>query len=253
MEGLDWGAALEGLRSLRLDLLGRLVLAAALGGAIGIERELEGKPAGFRTNLLICVGAALLTELSVLIYETAGGERGADPARIAAQIVSGIGFLGAGTIIQSRGTVSGLTTAATLWVVAAIGIAVGAGAWGEAIGATALVIAALLLLGRVERKIFSSSQDRVMRVQLAVAPEGFDELRAALADSDADLESLDVRGDGGDFLATFVAVAGRDQREAILRKVLAFQDVHSVHTSLAASEASGPLAGGRGETDAGTS
>ncbi len=241
MEGLNWGAALEGLRSLRLDLLGRLALAAALGGAVGIERELEGKPAGFRTNLLICVGAALLTELSVLVYQIAGPGQGADPARIAAQIVSGIGFLGAGTIIQSRGTVSGLTTAATLWVVAAIGIAVGAGAWGEAIGATALVIAALFLLGRLERKVFSSSQDRVMRVRLAVAPAAFDGVRAALADARADLESLDMRGDGGDYVATFVAVAGRDQRDEILRSVLSVADVHSVNAIVGTSDPSGPL------------
>jgi putative Mg2+ transporter-C (MgtC) family protein len=243
MEGLDWGGALEALRSLRLDLLGRLVLAAALGGVIGIERELEGKPAGFRTNLLICVGAALLTELSVLVYETAGGEGGADPARIAAQIVSGIGFLGAGTIIQSRGTVSGLTTAATLWVVAAIGIAVGAGAWGEAIGATALVIAALLLLGRLERRLFASSQDRVMRVRLAVAPGAFEALRSELADAEADLESLDVRGERGDYLATFVAVAGRDQRDEILRRILGSSDVHSLQASVGESDPGGPLAG----------
>ena len=241
MEGLDWGAALEGLRSLRFDLLGRLTLAAALGGAVGIERELEGKPAGFRTNMLICVGAALLTELSVMVYQIAGPGRGADPARIAAQIVSGIGFLGAGTIIQSRGTVSGLTTAATLWVVAAIGIAVGAGAWGEAVGATALVIAALFLLGRLERKLFSSSQDRVMRVRLAVAPGAFDDVRAALADAGGDLESLDMRGDGGDYVATFVTVAGRDRRDEILRRVLSVADVHSVNAIVGTSDPSGPL------------
>lgn len=241
MEGLDWAGALEALRSLRLDLMGRLALAAALGGAVGIERELEGKPAGFRTNLLICVGAALLTELSVSIYETAADGGGADPARIAAQIVSGIGFLGAGTIIQSRGTVSGLTTAATLWVVAAIGIAVGAGAWGEAIGATALVIAALLLLGRLERRVFSSSQDRIMRIRMEVAPEGFEAVREAISEAGADLESLDVRGRGGDYLATFVAVAGRDERDDILRRVLGFADVHSLHANVGDDPASTPL------------
>lgn len=138
------------LSTLRLDLMGRLLLAAALGGAIGLEREWSGKPAGFRTNLLICVGAALLTELSVSVAVAADPDMAADPARIAAQIVSGIGFLGAGTIIQSRGSVVGLTTAATLWVVAAIGMAVGLHSYTEAIGTTALVVVALLLLGRLE-------------------------------------------------------------------------------------------------------
>jgi len=147
----------------RADLLAALLLASALGGAIGLERELSGKPAGFRTNLLICVGAALLTELSVAIGDAAN----ADPGRIAAQIVSGIGFLGAGTIIQSRGTVIGLTTAATLWVVSAIGIAVGAGQYAEAIGTTLLVLAALLLLGKVESRLIQAKRAQNLVVQTA--------------------------------------------------------------------------------------
>ena len=134
---------------LRLDLLLRLSLAAVLGGAVGWEREHSGKPAGLRTNVLICVGAALLTDISVRMASMGGPT--ADPGRIAAQIVTGMGFLGAGTIIQSRGTVVGLTTAATLWVVAAIGMAVGSGAYIEATGATVLVLIVLLPLRAVER------------------------------------------------------------------------------------------------------
>src|SRR6267143_5089463 len=111
--------------ALRLHLLGKLSLAIVLGGAIGLEREIAGKPAGLRTNILICVGAALLTHVSVAI--TTIPERVGDPSRLAAMIVSGIGFIGAGTIMQTRGTVTGLTSAATIWVVAAIGIAVGEG------------------------------------------------------------------------------------------------------------------------------
>ena len=147
----------------RADLLIALILASVLGGAIGLERELSGKPAGFRTNLLICVGAALLTELSVAIAASYQG----DPGRIAAQIVSGIGFLGAGTIIQARGTVIGLTTAATLWVVSAIGIAVGAGYLTEAIGTTVLVLVALLLLGKVEARLIQAKRQQNMIVQTA--------------------------------------------------------------------------------------
>lgn len=160
------------LSVLRLDLLGTLLLAAMLGGVIGLEREWSGKPAGFRTNLLICVGAALLTELSVSVAVTAAPDMTGDPARIAAQIVSGIGFLGAGTIIQSRGSVMGLTTAATLWVVAAIGMAVGFHAFTEAIGTTALVVAALLLLGRLEPYL-TRHVEHAIRVTLA----GGEELR----------------------------------------------------------------------------
>ena len=104
------------------DLL-RLAIAALAGAIVGTERELHDKPAGFRTNMLICVGAALFTILSRRLAEGSA----ADPTRIAAQIVSGVGFLGAGAIIQSRGNVIGLTTAATIWVVAGIGMALGAG------------------------------------------------------------------------------------------------------------------------------
>jgi putative Mg2+ transporter-C (MgtC) family protein len=147
---MDWNALLEWF-VVRYESVLRLMLAAALGGMIGLEREASGKPAGFRTNLLICLGAALIMELSIQVSGLAvdTGGRG-DPGRIGAQIVSGIGFLGAGTILHFRGNVSGLTTAATLWVVAAIGMAVGARAYLEALGATGLVMFTLMLLGRVE-------------------------------------------------------------------------------------------------------
>lgn len=149
-----------------MDLLGRLLLATALGGAIGWERERHGKPAGLRTNILICVGAALLTELSVAITEHATLPIQADPGRISAQIVSGIGFLGAGTIIQARGSVTGLTTAATLWVVAAIGISVGGHAYLEAVGATLLVLVVLVPLGRIERRVAEIRRARTVLFRL---------------------------------------------------------------------------------------
>jgi putative Mg2+ transporter-C (MgtC) family protein len=141
------------IETLRIGLLGRLALAALLGGVVGLERELSSKPAGLRTNILICVGATILMELSQRVAATATVGP-ADPGRIAAQVVSGIGFIGAGTILVHRGSVVGLTTAATLWVVAAIGLAVGAHAYVEAIGTTALVVLTLIFLGRVESFLF---------------------------------------------------------------------------------------------------
>ncbi len=136
------------IQDLRLDLLLRLSLGVVLGGAIGFERELQRKAAGLRTNILICVGAVLFTELSMAMSSASG-----DPARIAAQIVTGVGFLGAGTIIQGRGIVTGLTTAATMWLVAAIGMTIGFGALLEATGATLLVLLVLSLLRPIERVI----------------------------------------------------------------------------------------------------
>jgi putative Mg2+ transporter-C (MgtC) family protein len=133
---------------LQLELLGYLLLAVTLGGAIGLEREIRGKAAGLRTNILICVGAALFTRLST---EMAGAD--GDPARIAAQIVTGVGFIGAGTILHSRGHVSGLTSAATIWLVAAIGVAVGSGALLEATGTTLVVFLVLAVLGWLEERL----------------------------------------------------------------------------------------------------
>ena len=148
------------IRELRLDLLLHLCLAIVLGGAIGFERELQRKAAGLRTNILICVGAVLFTELSMAMSSASG-----DPARIAAQIVTGVGFLGAGTIIQGRGIVTGLTTAATMWLVAAIGMAIGFGALLEATGATLLVLLVLSVLRPIERVIATRSRSRLGDVE----------------------------------------------------------------------------------------
>jgi hypothetical protein len=132
----------------RLDLAAKLFGAVLIGGGIGLERELKGKPAGLRTNILICVGSALLMDLSIGLSEKYGG----DPGRIAAQVVTGIGFLGAGTILHTRGMITGLTSAATIWVVAAIGLTIGAGLFIEALGATLAVMIVLIGMGWVERR-----------------------------------------------------------------------------------------------------
>jgi putative Mg2+ transporter-C (MgtC) family protein len=144
--------------TLRLVLLFKLLLATVLGGAIGIEREVAGKPAGLRTNILICIGAALFTHLSISMAQigfTPDGRPYGDTTRITAQIVSGIGFLGAGAILHAHGAVVGLTTAATIWVVAAVGAAIGAGAYVEGVGTSVLIILVLVGLRPVERRLLA--------------------------------------------------------------------------------------------------
>ncbi|MGA7472767.1 MAG: MgtC/SapB family protein [Candidatus Sulfotelmatobacter sp.] len=126
--------------------LARLVLAAVLGGVIGLERELRHRPAGLRTNMFICFGAALFTILSDALAVKYLG----DHTRISAQIIPGIGFIGAGSIIHTRGLTTGLTTASTLFVVASVGMATGGGLYLTAIFATGLVLAALFSLGHLE-------------------------------------------------------------------------------------------------------
>src|SRR5450432_232524 len=127
----------------------RLMLAALLGGAIGLEREFKHRPAGLRTNLFICVGAAMYTLLSDAIAVRFLG----DHTRIAAQIIPGIGFIGAGSILHNRDNlVTGITSAATLFVVASVGMAVGGGLYLTSIFATALILLCLYLLGIAEQK-----------------------------------------------------------------------------------------------------
>jgi putative Mg2+ transporter-C (MgtC) family protein len=129
----------------------RCGMAAVCGAIIGIERELKKKPAGFRTNLLICVGSAVYMCVGVLLTD-AEGQPGLDPTRIAAQVVTGIGFLGAGAIIQDGGRVTGLTTAATIWVVAGIGLVAGAGFPLLALASAGAVLLTLTVLGAVEER-----------------------------------------------------------------------------------------------------
>jgi len=148
-----------------LELLLQLVLAVVLGGAIGLERELKGKPAGLRTNILISIGATLFTVLSIRM----AAERG-DPGRVAAQILAGVGFIGAGTILHARGAVVGLTSAATIWVVAAIGVALGSGHYPEALLTTLMVLVVLQGLGRIE--IFVERQSTRTHLTIHARPEG---------------------------------------------------------------------------------
>ncbi len=162
------------VEAFRLDLAAKLFAAVLIGGGIGLERELKHKPAGLRTNILICLGSALLMDLSMNIAATHGG----DPGRIAAQVVTGIGFLGAGTILHTRGQITGLTSAATIWVVAALGLTVGAGYFVEALGSTFTVMMVLIVLGWAERKYLPHGGDQQNGVP---APDwtGVDEGRRA--------------------------------------------------------------------------
>jgi putative Mg2+ transporter-C (MgtC) family protein len=148
----------------QLDLALRLIVAAVLGAAIGLEREIHEHPAGMRTHLLVSVGSAAFTVLSIFAFPAVG----ADPARVAAQIVTGVGFLGAGAILKEGATIHGLTTAASLWAVAAVGMAAGAGAWGVAVVATIIVILSLWPLRVITYRFVGREQHR-LHLKLATA------------------------------------------------------------------------------------
>lgn len=126
--------------------IARLIVAAVLGGIIGLERTIRRKPAGLRTNMFICFGSALFTVLSEQLAVSFGG----DHTRIAAQIIPGIGFIGAGAILHARASISGLTTAATIFVAAAVGMAAGGGLYITAVFATCVILISLAVLGKLE-------------------------------------------------------------------------------------------------------
>jgi putative Mg2+ transporter-C (MgtC) family protein len=184
------------------DDLARLGLAAVLGGAIGIERELRDREAGFRTHMLVCVGSALFTIVSAYGFREflTGGDQviRADPTRIAAQIVTGIGFLGAGAIIRQGLTIRGLTTAATLWVSAAIGIAAGAGYWSGAVIGTVLTILALWPLRLASYYMFERlrPEERDLLVELD-KEASVSQLLQALESQHVRVEAIQVE-DGAD-------------------------------------------------------
>jgi putative Mg2+ transporter-C (MgtC) family protein len=211
----------EGLaHTLDLPMLGRLLLATALGAAIGLEREMSGKPAGLRTNILICVGAELFTELSVLVATgfLANDLMRGDPGRIASHIVEGIGFIGGGTILVAGGNVLGLTTAATLWVVAAIGMGVGLHLYWQSLGATVLVVITLVFLGRFERSVLPDKGEHVLRVVVA-GDAGRDGLRAALGDTSMvhELSGHEHRDDASVFY--YLLHGSTRQRDVLLRRL----------------------------------
>ncbi len=143
----------------------RLGLAVVIGGAVGFERESQNLPAGFRTHILVCVGATLIMMVSAYGFTGPLAEM-ADPSRIAASVVTGIGFLGAGTILRQRGSIRGLTTAASLWAVSAIGLAVGIGFYLGSLLTTLIVLISLLVLGRLDRVFLSSRRVKRLSLQL---------------------------------------------------------------------------------------
>lgn len=202
-----------------------------LGGAVGLEREIAGKPAGLRTNILICIGAALLTDVSIEITRNrlpgAAGFIG-DPSRLAAQIVSGIGFIGAGTIMQARGTVTGLTSAATIWVVAAIGIAIGAGRYVEATGAGVVVTVVLAGLGNLEHRVRRAR--RVLSCTIRTKP-GFaqSELEALLASSGIRIIGQRVFDHVEDRVFELKLAGPARQFDVVTEKLLTHEEIFGIH------------------------
>jgi putative Mg2+ transporter-C (MgtC) family protein len=194
-----------------LELVLRLVVAAVLGGLVGLERERLEWAAGMRTHALVSLGSALFMVVSIFGFSDILNEQHVilDPSRVAAQVASGIGFIGAGTIIFRREIVKGLTTAASIWAVAAVGLAVGGGMFLAAISATLLALALLVLARPVKQRLFPKRKE-ARRVRLVLRRDtSLAELRSEIEASEVPLERIVVRPGSS---------AGEDDAELVLGK-----------------------------------
>jgi putative Mg2+ transporter-C (MgtC) family protein len=211
------------------------VLAALLGGAIGIERQIHDKPAGLRTNMLICMGSTLFMSISTSIAQLAGG----DPTRIAAQIVSGIGFIGAGAVLHSHGFLSGLTTAATIWVVAAVGMAPGSGMYGIAAFATALSLVTLYVLAFVEDKLQGRKRYAYSLV-VTNLQEALASINRVLQEVSVTAASFNFRKKAGHYRVWFTLRLPRDTNVKIIETLSSIPEITRVETG-GAGAASGSM------------
>jgi putative Mg2+ transporter-C (MgtC) family protein len=200
-----------GMEQLFSRMLARLMMAAVLGGIVGLERELKRRPAGLRTNMFICFGAAMFTVLSI---ELGGANEG---TRIASQIIPGIGFIGAGSILRGKSGVTGLTTAATIFVVASIGMACGAGFYWLAAFASLLILLALRVLGWMEGRLnwkpvlvtYNVLSDKT-------AQEAMEEINKVLEAQDKELSGVRLSKAEGKEHIVFTVAATRSEREELL-------------------------------------
>lgn len=173
-------------------ILFRLLLAFVLSGLIGLERETHGRAAGLRTHILVGVGSTLIMLTSIYMTEVFTGATSADPTRVAAGVVTGIGFIGAGTILRFRASVMGLTTAASLWASAGVGLAIGCGFYIGAVFTTALILFSLIFLGRFEKKIIRKELSKSLEVRTSSGANQLHQIRGVLADYNTQIKDLEI-------------------------------------------------------------
>ena len=214
----------------RLELMLQVGLATLLGGAIGLERELGGKPAGLRTNILICIGSVLYTHLSIAMLSAIAGAggTGTDPTRVAGQIVTGVGFIGAGTILHARGAVVGLTSAATIWVVAAIGVALGSGYYLEGIATTVVVLGVLAGLGRVEKLVERQSTRSTISIHARPGPTVLEDLESLVRRAGLEVNAVSSRQENVDLVIDFDLRGSKRLHDQVMITLLHHDHVRTV-------------------------
>jgi putative Mg2+ transporter-C (MgtC) family protein len=207
-----------------LDLMLRLFVALILGAVIGLERERQERAAGLRTVTMVSLGSCLFTIVGVY------GFRSTDPSRVAAQIVTGIGFLGAGTIFLRKDLVRGLTTAATIWATAAVGMAAGTEQYFAAVFTTLLVLAVLMVLKPVERRFFKRPSEATVSLVMPRAEGEIERVRAALSSIGAFPESIRVNElpEGADRIEMDVGLPADRTTSELLRQLRAVEGVRQI-------------------------
>jgi putative Mg2+ transporter-C (MgtC) family protein len=181
----------------------RLAITAVLAALIGLEREVHGSIAGLRTHILVGIGSCLIMITSMHVFELYAGRTSVDPARIAAQVVSGVGFLGAGTILRFKASVKGLTTAASVWATAGIGLAVGIGLYRAAFFTTLVILMSLIFLSTVEKRLVRQRRHR----QLVLTTKSLDgaqlmSIKKTLGEYDAEIKDFEITHDKSHGMAT---------------------------------------------------
>jgi len=174
-----------------LEFVFKLLLALILGGLVGFERENIHRPAGLRTHILVCVGSTLVMLTSEFIISRYHGIVNADPARLGAQVISGIGFLGAGTIIREGNSVKGLTTAASLWAVSCVGLAIGIGFYEGAIAATLLIYFTLMALKRMQKSFINKKRSKYFYIHVEYLPQKIEALKEIFNRYDISIKDIE--------------------------------------------------------------
>lgn len=209
----------------------KLLLSLLLGSVIGLERRRKGQIAGMRTFSLICMGATLAMLVSIYIPQEYMGLKNGDPGRIAAQVISGIGFLGAGAIIQMKGSVKGLTTAAGIWMTAAIGLAVGAGMYMIATIAVVFILFILAFAERYEQSLFKAGESKIIRVKTHGIVENLAPYRQVFSEYNIHIVDEFIRYDyGGDHtIINFIILAkGQPDFPLLFKKLHEMQEIRSI-------------------------
>lgn len=215
--------------SIEYEYIGRLILAVILGGVIGYERESAHRPAGLRTNILVCLGATLIMLLES--YYHTKHPNTSDNLRMAAQVITGIGFLGAGTIIQTRSSIRGLTTAATIWVTATVGLSIGEGFYYVAIVATILVLISLRVLKKIENAL-AMKRGRILMIS-GVSNGNFSErLTDILKEMNIPMWDMRFSVTNERAMEMNIRIPAHVDIETLINKLLAIDGVHRVTTEI---------------------